>query len=316
VRRGVTLAGYAEDILADERTLTLLEEMWRTGVRWVALVPTWYQTSVDATTIARKPAVTPTDEALRTCIRRAHSLGLRIFLKPHVDVETGEWRGWITPRERAAWFASYTAMLTHYARLAQEEGVAALASGVELKTLEGETAHWQHVIRAVRAVYSGLLTYAANHDTYQEVPFWEALDWVGIDAYFRIATTPTPTVETMLAHWRTHVQTIQTWRHRRGLAAKPVVFTEVGYVSAQGTARRPWWYPALCSAVQIDMAEQRDAYEALFRAVKDAAFIEGVFLWWWDNPSTGDFWPEGLQWPCFFTPRGKPAFTILQDAYR
>lgn len=316
VRRGVTLAVYAEDVLADERTLTLLEEMWRAGVRWVALVPTWYQASVDATTITRKMSVTPTDEALRTCIRRAHQRGLRVFLKLHVDVETGEWRGWITPRERPAWFASYTVMLTHYARLAQEEGVAALAIGVELKTLEEETARWQHVIREVRAVYRGLLTYAANHDSYQEVPFWDALDWIGIDAYFPVATTNTPTVETMLAHWHTHVRSLQAWRQHRRLTAHPVVFTEVGYVSAKGTARRPWWYPAACDAAPVDMAEQRDAYEALFRAVKEAALIEGVFLWWWDNPSTGDTWPDGVQWRCFFTPRGKPAFTVLQDAYR
>lgn len=316
VRRGVTLAVYGEHVLAEERTLAMLEEMWRAGVRWVAIVPTWYQASVDATTMARKLAVTPTDEALRTYIRRAHHRGLRVFLKPHVDVETGEWRGWISPRDRAAWFASYTVMLTHYARLAQDEGVAALALGVEFKTLEEETVRWQHLIREVRAVYRGLLTYAANHDSYQDVQFWDAVDWIGIDGYFSLATNNTPTVETMLAHWRTHLRSLHTWRQHRGLTAHPVVFTEVGYVSADGTARRPWWYPASCDAAQVDMAEQRDAYEALFRAVKDSALIEGVFLWWWDNPSTSDSWPDGLQWRCFFTPRGKPAFTVLQDAYR
>lgn len=316
VRRGVTLAGYWEDVFADARTLALLKDMAQAGVRWVAVVPTWYQASLNATTIATKRAVTPTEESLRTFIRTAHHHQLHILLKPHVDVETGEWRGWIEPADPAVWFASYTAMITYYARLAREEGVEALCIGVELKALEGETARWHHVIREVRAIYSGTLTYAANHDAYQTLEFWPALDWIGIDGYFSVADTPTPTVETMLAHWRTHLQTLQTWRQSRGLSAHPVVFTEVGYVSANGTARRPWWYPDSCDAVQVDLSEQRDAYAALFRAITEHPWLEGLFLWWWDNPSTSDFWPDGPQWPCFFTPRGKPAFTVLQEAYR
>ena len=44
--------------------------------------------------------------------------------------------------------------------------------------------YWIELIQKVRAVYQGQLTYAANYDNYQEVDFWEHLDFIGINAYF------------------------------------------------------------------------------------------------------------------------------------
>ncbi len=61
---------------------------------------------------------------------------------------------------------------------------------------------------------------------------------------------------------------------------------------------------------------QADAYEALFTAVSNASgIVSGVFTFWIDNPSTSDYVSVGSKWPCFYTPRGKPAFSVLAAAY-
>jgi hypothetical protein len=50
---------------------------------------------------------------------------------------------------------------------------------------------WRRVIAAVRGVTSARLTYAANFDAYQRVAFWDALDAIGIQAYFPLTDKAT-----------------------------------------------------------------------------------------------------------------------------
>ena len=46
--------------------------------------------------------------------------------------------------------------------------------------------HWRKLIRKTRSLYQGQLTYAANFDQYHEVSFWDALDFMGVNAYFSL----------------------------------------------------------------------------------------------------------------------------------
>src|SRR4029453_16228423 len=39
------------------------------------------------------------DDAVRRAIAELHGLGLKVMLKPHVDVEDGTWRAQITPTD-------------------------------------------------------------------------------------------------------------------------------------------------------------------------------------------------------------------------
>jgi len=47
---------------------------------------------------------------------------------------------------------------------------------------------WKKLIQNIRKIYSGQLTYAANFDNYQNIAFWEDLDVMGINAYFKLRT--------------------------------------------------------------------------------------------------------------------------------
>jgi hypothetical protein len=88
-------------------------------------------------------------------------------------------------------FAAYTAYITHYATIAQEYGVELFSVGCELSAcLNGSgsnnayVSNWTStVIPAVRAVYSGPLTYSGYINDAANSAFWGALDYTGVDYY-------------------------------------------------------------------------------------------------------------------------------------
>ncbi|MBI5201585.1 MAG: hypothetical protein HY925_08385, partial [Elusimicrobia bacterium] len=133
-----------------------------TGARWVAITPTWYASSRRDSHFTRT-AKTPTDESVRAVIRRARALGLSVALKPHVDLPGDLPRSLLQPADGTVWFGEYRAFITHYARLAAEEDCALFVVGTELFLTSGilHKREWERVIREVRAVYPGRLTYAA-----------------------------------------------------------------------------------------------------------------------------------------------------------
>jgi hypothetical protein len=163
--------------------------------------------TLNSTSIYADPARTPTDDEIRRTIALFKAKGLQVLLKPHVDIQTGEWRGYIAPSDVTAWFAGYTAFITHYADIAEASGASILCVGTELASLDGVPsyrANWSSVIAAVRMRYHGTLTYAANWDGYTPVTFWDLLDLAGIDAYFPLSTLQDPPVDSLVAGWSSY----------------------------------------------------------------------------------------------------------------
>ena len=85
---------------------------------------------------------------------------------------------------------------------------------------------------------------------------------------------------------------------------KPVLFTEVGYRSIAGAAIAPWDWTV---RQPLDMQEQADAYEALFRTFWDRPWFAGVYIWNWvpDHDRTGGARDDQ------FSPQNKPAEAVL-----
>jgi len=87
---------------AYERTV---DEAVRLGATWVSLTPfgraaNLTPTGIDLTFEA------PFEEnraAVLAAVRQAHARGLRVFLVPHLWVESGEWRALIDPGDDAGW---------------------------------------------------------------------------------------------------------------------------------------------------------------------------------------------------------------------
>ncbi len=309
-QKGITLATWtANDLLTPDSDVTLAN-IHATGADWVSLVVTQYQTNIDSQVIAPS-ANTPTDASLTHAINRAHASGLKVLLKPHVDLsaDPDHWRAQIGANFDASdwesWFTSYRVMILHYAALAQQMNVDELSVGTELEQSSPQATLWRNLVAEIRQVYSGALTYSANHSGEEFfLSWWDALDYIGIDAYYPLSVRSNPTLTELDLAWQHFTLTL------RGLYAtwhKPILFTELGYRSADGAAARPYEWGNNASA---DMQEQALAYQAFFNQVYWQPWFAGVFWWNWDiSPYTSG------QCGTDYTPYAKPAEDALRAGF-
>ena len=278
------------ELYGASETMKSLQRMRATGANYVAPVVTWYMDSPYASAVHRD-AATPTDAQISAFIQRAHTAGLRVLLTPHIDTKDHTWRGFITPNDAKAWFASYAEMLTHYADLAADQGVEGLVIGKELVALSGanHTADWISLICQVRSRYHGYLTYSANWGSnvaqYREDPleeftkiqFWDYLDYLGVSAYFELSTTDDPSLETLKAAWDGWNSTrIAPFQAEHGM---PLLFTEVGYRSIASAAVHPWDY-SLQS--RLSHESQATLFRAFFEYWSNVPWVAGLHIWNWE----------------------------------
>ncbi len=305
IQKGMSYAGWWNNSYLTKESDISLENLKNTGAKWVSLVVTWYQEDEHSTYISRDVDATPSDESIIHAVETIHSLGMKVMLKPHVDLYNGEWRGEIWFEEEGewkAWFDSYKNFISHYAQLAEEHGIEQLCIGCELV----ETTHrkeWFDIIDVVRERFSGPITYAANWDNYQNVPFWQALDFIGIDAYFPLTDKNDPSINELMDAWKKWKSDIEEIYN---LTMKPVVFTEIGYRSIDGCNRDPWNWRR---HGRIDLQEQADCYEAAFRTFYNESWFYGFYWWMW-YPDL-----EGGENDMGYTPYRKPAEIILKKYY-
>ncbi|GAA2600454.1 hypothetical protein SMC26_27505 [Actinomadura fulvescens] len=306
-RRGIALPSWNTDDYASPAARSYVEAIAATGARWIQLNPTWYQDSPKAADL-RATEETASDASLRHIIGLARRAGLKVLLKPHVNLPGDQDRSAIRPRrhDRARWYAAYTRFVVHYADLARETGVAELAVGTELAGMSGDRSGWLAVVRSVRARFHGPLVYAANYDEFEDVAFWDAVDLIGIDAYWPLAPRPTTDVAALRRAWSPILDKVGRFAAER---QRPVLFTEAGYVSQRGTTTEPYAWEL--SATNGN-AEQAAAYEALLASCAGRRWWAGVHWWMWDD------WPDAAETPphLAYSPHGKPAEQVLRRWWR
>ncbi|MCY3959586.1 MAG: hypothetical protein OXG65_15050 [Chloroflexi bacterium] len=309
---GVTLAGLSGSDFVEQRARRLVDSSAAAGADWVSIAPGWYQATRSASRIRLDPVRTPPDEDIHNLIDRAHAAGLRVMLKPFVNSDDGVWRGEIRPADPGAWFADFTLMTRHYADLAERSGADLFSLGTDVGFAEATLAtEWRSLIADVRRRFSGWLTYAASHAPtsgaggYAAVPYWDDLDFIGVNAYF-------PLADRLISHaqladaWNVWLEEIESWRAGRNLD-QPVVFTELGYRSAATAATQPRAADPV-KAHEVDPDLQANLYTAFFGLPYRRESLQGVFWWRWDPDTT-----NGQD--STFAPNGKPAEAVLRRAY-
>ncbi len=313
--RGVAYISYQTSEYQLPDSGASLTDLRATGANWASLLSTWFMDSKTASTIHVDTGVTPTDAALVQAISDMHARGLRVMLKPQVDIYDGTFRGTIAPADIDAWFASYNTFIMHFAALAQAQHVDLFCIGCELKTMtpSANAARWATIIQNIRAVYTGPLTYAANAfqigDEYLTCSFWPLLDIAGLDVYCPLTSKNDPTVSELTAAWRHDffgqdmVLAYRTWQASLN---QPVMFTEIGYQSAQGTNITPY-YVNVATAVP-DQQEQANCYEAAFEVFAQEPWLKGMFWWGWKAPVPASDDRD-------YTARGKLAAKVLRFWY-
>lgn len=287
-----------------------LERMADLGTEWVSILVTWYQTTAWSNDI-RKTGDTPSDESIRHVIREAKDLGMKVMLKPHLDIidtSDGSWRGEIgasSEQEWEDWFDQYEDYLNHYVKIANQENVEMICIGTELSssaTVKGYM--WREMIDRLRQSYKGKLTYAAHWDVYRDIRFWDLLDYVGINAYFPLTKKMEPTYEELIEGWKRWIPEIEEFQKR---VDKPIIFPEVGTTSARGAAIRPWEHHP---RTEVNLELQADYFEALYETFWEKDWFYGLYWWYWGtNVNMGGVYDRG------FTPQNKPSEDIIDAWY-
>ncbi|MFI8631025.1 glycoside hydrolase family 113 [Microbacterium sp. NPDC077663] len=273
------------------------------GVTWTALAYSAVQATAFSTEIPFREEPTVTEAEIVAAIRAAHRRGLKVCLKPVVNVADGTWRAfigffdWDVPGEPSwtEWFASYRTFILDAARIAEAEGCAMLCIGCEMVRADGQEAHWRALIAAVRQVYSGVLTY--NCDKYQEdhITWWDAVDVISSSGYYPID------------RWQENLDRIEAVV---AAAGKPFVFLEAGCPSRENSPLRPndWQLQGAPSG-----QAQLEYYRAMFEACAEREWMRGYVLWDWPAHLYG---PEAAERNDDYCPYGKPAGEFLRTRYR
>jgi hypothetical protein len=166
-------------------------------------------------------------------------------------------------------------------------------------------AQWKALIEAIRQRgYTGKLTFAALHEDYDKVEFWDALDYIGIDAYFELTRKNAPPLADVIAGTNKLAAKMAAFSEK---VKKPIVFTEIGYNNLAGTAFKPWYWSG--NAAKLDNIEQAACYHAMLAVMSRQKWLAGMFWWTWypgGAPRAGE--PS-------YSPQSKLAELILESYY-
>ncbi len=251
---------------------------------WVAWIPYAF-CDVESGRLQQEPAWQWQGETSKGCqraIELAKAKGLKVMVKPHVWLSDHSFTGTmeLTPEQWKTWQADYTKYILDFAELAQQYKAELFCIGTEqYSSFIHDPAYWQQLIKEVRKAYKGKIVYAANWDTYRECPFWEEVDYMGVDAYMPLSEKAAPGVKELQRDWKKWKREIAAFYRKH---EKPVLFTEFGYKCCQYTTTQPWEH-----TTEEDYCEpcQADAYQAVFNSFWSEEWFAGGFVWKWFEPS-------------------------------
>lgn len=250
-------------------------------------------------------------EGATKTIQMAQSLNLKVMLKPHVWVRGQGWAGDFdldTEEDWQHWEKNYSKYILSFAEIAEDLNVELFCIGTELRIAAKERPeYWSKLIREIRSIYHGKITYAANWDNYQNIQFWDELDYIGIDAYFPLSDAQSPTVKEIKEGWQNPLDEIE---HFNTSFNKPVLFTEFGFQSIDYNASGHWKYKQ--DTLNVNLDAQAHAYEGTYLALEERKWFAGGFLWKWHT------WHDKYGGPACkrFTPQNKPAQHVIARWYK
>lgn len=306
---GVSYVGSPQEV-----TETNLKPLVRLHANYASIMPFGFIRTLDNPNIiynTQRQWYGETRDGAKQYIEMLRTKGIRIMLKPQIWIWRGEFTGYLSMKNETDWKIledSYRAFILEYAQLAQETNSEIFCIGTELEQFIVERpAYWKQLITDIKQVYKGELTYAANWDEYKRVPFWAELDYIGVDAYFPLSESKTPTFEELLAGWKPWKEELKSVSES---VDRPVLFAEFGYRSVDYAGKEPWKSDR--SMTEVNLVAQNNASKALFEAIWHEEWFAGGFLWKWfvNHDRSGGM--ENAR----FTPQNKPAEDIIRTYYK
>ncbi|KAA1243861.1 glycoside hydrolase TIM-barrel-like domain-containing protein [Aquimarina sp. RZ0] len=306
---GISFVGSPQEI-----DVTHIDPVVKVNANWAAVMPFGFVKNLEAPNVVfniKRQWWGERREGVKKTIELLNQRGIKIMLKPQIWVWKGEFTGNISMSSEENWKTfedTYEDFILLYAQLAEEMDVPLLCIGTELHTfVQKRPEFWRQLIKNVRSVYKGKLTYAENWDQFGNAFFWDQLDYIGIDAYFPVSDSKTPTVEEVRKGWKQHKNNIAALQSK---IEKPVLFTEYGYRSIHYTGKEPWDSNRVSG--NIDLEAQNNALQALYNEFWKEPWFAGGFLWKWYHNHQESGGKENNR----FTIQNKPAEELIRSLYR
>jgi len=271
------------------------------GADAVSVTPFAFQREFDRPAIGmlfdgqRRGFAPETDLSVAVTCADAAANGLTVILKPHLWCGHGHWCGEIAMRDPAdwpRWFSEYERLAVHYALLARAHRIPIFCIGTELRGTTGHEAEWRALIRKLRAIHPGFLTYCANwSDEVEQLRFWDALDVVGLSAYWPLADAPGADDRSLTTRFE---QVLERMRRVGRQREKPVWFLEIGFPDVKDA----WLTPHKNDGTPDGGTDQGRAYRIVLETTAAQRFPDGLFFWKWpsrapDPDRRFDYWPWG-----------------------
>jgi hypothetical protein len=254
-----------------------LDELKSLGVNSIAIHP-YAQIREDGHVIGSRRSGTSTTH-ITTPLRWAHERGISAMLIPHIAYwgTKFSWRGeinFVTPEEWDRFFAEYETWIVQMAAVAESEHAELFCVGLEFSYAQKYEERWRKIIAAVRSVYHGKVTYGANWNEYAEVKFWDAVDYLGVLAYFPLTKSTNPGATEISEAWEKRSAELDKFSKQQG---KQFLFVEIGYNESSRAAAEPWGFKTGGEhAAEIQM---RCIDTAL--GLSSRPFLAGMFWWKW-----------------------------------
>lgn len=297
----------------DEATQEQVNEVMKVHANHAAIMPFGFIRDINSPEITfntDRQWFGETKTGAKQYIQILQKNGIQVMLKPQIWIWQGQFTGTLKMNSEEHWKAlevSYDKFIITYAELAQETNVPILCIGTELEQfVKNRPEYWKSLIKKIKNIYKGKLTYAANWDEYPRTSFWEELDYIGIDAYFPLSQKKNPSEEQLKKGW-------QPWKNKiKALSKaknKPVLFTEFGYRSMDYTAKKPWLVDRNNENVNLDA--QANATKVILEEFWTEDWFAGGYIWKWFKHHN----KAGGVKDNRFTPQNKPAQGVMSDFY-
>lgn len=293
----------------DWKSNALLERLKSINVNSISITWLIYTEGVKSNKLF-EGVETPSLEEIGFFIKKAKAAGFIVMLRPIIDEQSivaegrNEWRGTIRPKDTASWFQNYSDLIIDYAVLAEANKVDSLIIATELTSMEKYSTYWLEMIHQIKSAYGGYLSYSSNQGVSEFMP-WEALDFISVDAFFRLNTSKAgASAEEMIRAMKHEFKKITSAAEEIGL---PLVLTEIGSTSQVGAHTRTWVWD---HKTGVDLEDQRRFYFASCVVWKQN--IMGMY--WWAISS--NLWLiENPELDKGFSPLNKPAEDEIRTCF-
>lgn len=185
---------------------------------------------------------------------------------------------------------------------ATEVGFVNYNNGMELfnKRKELLDFYWRNIIAKTKFIFRGKVSFAANFDSYNRINFWDDLDYISINAYFKLRNENLKVRDKLELeqeisnYWLKHLNAIQEFKAQKLLPKNMgVVFSELGYVNKRECSLFPWKGFGFSIAgtgkterlivwdkQPVDLNERAMAIGCLSKVVLEKSFpLKGVLYW-------------------------------------